>query len=306
MGVLEGAVTYANLLTLLALGLTLTYITTSVPNFAQGSFAVFSSYLAYLIYKIFNTSTYASIPFAVIFGGLIGVVTYVAVLRPLIKRDASILILMIATLAWDLILLGLIGIFSETMSKYLGTYASKFIFPYYLDFKLFGIQGIFFSSTLAIAVSLSVLLFLLYRTKFGIAMRASMENPSLAEIMGVNVETTRLFSWFLSGAFAGLAGALLPFKQEIVQATGQIIIVSIFAASIVGGLATLYGAIVGGYLVGLSESLVTFWLSKFFGTSVLVYSKAISLVILVVTLLVIPQGLATINWRRYVWRSKRS
>jgi len=301
MAVLEGAVTYANLLTLLALGLTLTYITTSVPNFAQGSFAVFSSYIAYFVYQSTKITPYFSIPFAVAFGGFIGVVTYIVVLKPLIKKEASILILMIATLAWDLILLGFIGIFSESVSKLLGTYASKFIFPYFLDYKLFGIQGIFFSSTLTVILSLSILFFLLYKTKFGIAMRASMENPSLAEIMGIDVEKTRLFSWFLSGAFAGLAGALLPFKQEIVQATGQIIIVSIFAASIVGGLSTLLGAVVGGYLVGLSESLITFWLSKFFGVSILVYSKAVSLIILVATLLYIPQGLASINWRRIVW-----
>ncbi len=305
MSVLEGAVTYANLLTLLAIGLTLTYITTSVPNFAQGSFAIFSSYIAYIIYKLFKFSPYFSAPFAILFGGFIGVITYLLVLKPLIRKDASILILMIATLAWDLILLGLIGIFSESFSKYFGAYISRFIFPYYLDFKIADIQGIIFSSTLAMFLSIAFLMFLLYKTKFGIAMRASMENPSLAEIMGVNVETTRLFSWFLSGAFSGLAGALLPFQQEIVQATGQIIIVSIFAASIVGGLSSIYGAILGGYLVGLSESLVTFWLSKIFGTSVLVYSKVVSLVILVMILLVIPGGLVTIKWRRYIWRSKR-
>ena len=304
MAVIEGAITYANLLTLLAISLTLTYITTSVPNFAQGSFAVFSSYIAYVIYKLFKVSPYLTAPFGIIFGGFIGVVTYVVILRPLIKREASILILMIATLAWDLMLLGFIGIFSESASKIVGSYVAKFIFPYYVDYKLFGIQGILFSSTIATALALLILMFLLYKTKFGIAMRASMENPSLAQIMGVDVEKTRLFSWFLSGAFSGLAGVLLPFKQEIVQATGQIIIVSIFAASIVGGLAYLHGAILGGYLIGISESLVTFWLSKFFGTSILVYSKAVSLVILVVVLLFIPKGLVSVNWRRVIWRSK--
>jgi len=93
--------------------------------------------------------------------------------------------------------LGFIGIFSETASKIVGGYVSKFIFPYYVDYELFGIQGIFFSSTIATALSLLILMALLYKTKFGIAMRASMENPSLAEIMGVDVEKTRLFSWFL-------------------------------------------------------------------------------------------------------------
>lgn len=311
----NNAVIYANLLTLLAISLTLTYITTSVPNFAQGSFAVFSSYIAFIIYKVFGFSNpYYSLPFAILFGALIGVATYMLVLRPLIKKEASILILMIATLAWDLILLGFIGIFSETATNMFKQDASKFNFIS-LDVRNIVIgdfvlnlpfRGILIASTLAVILSLAFLFFLLYRTKFGIAMRASMENPSLAEIMGVNVETTRLFSWILSGAFSGLAGGLLPFLQETFQSTGQMIIVSIFAASIVGGLSTIYGAILGGYLVGLSETLITFGLSRVLGTSVLVYSKAIPLAILIVTLLLIPKGITSVNWRRLTWRSKHS
>ncbi len=80
------------------------------------------------------------------------------------------------------------------------------------------------------------LFLLLYKTKFGIALRASMENPSLAEIVGVDVERARMFSWILSGALAAMAGTLLPFRQEIVPAGGALMIVSIFATSIVGGL----------------------------------------------------------------------
>jgi len=211
---------------------------------------------------------------------------------------------MIATLAWDLILLGFLGIFSEVLGKAIGGYASRFIFTPY-DYRLFGLQGVFFVSLLTIVVCLLGLAYLLYKTKFGVALRASMENPQLAEVMGVNVEYTRIFSWFLSGSLSALAGTLLPFKQEIVQSTGAMIIVSIFAASIVGGLSSLLGAIVGGYFIGLSETLVTFYLSKFFGSWVLVYSKMIPLAILIAVLLYVPQGIASINWRRLLWQSNR-
>jgi branched-chain amino acid transport system permease protein len=142
---------------------------------------------------------------------------------------------------------------------------------------------------------------LLYKTKFGVAMRASMENPALAEIMGVNVENTRLASWILSGALAAVAGVLLPFRQEIVPMTGGIIIVSIFASSIVGGLGSIFGALVGGYIVGMSESFVTFQLSSIFGPGILVYSRVISLIVLVITLILAPKGLMSIKWRRIKW-----
>ena len=138
---------------------------------------------------------------------------------------------------------------------------TKFIFTP-MDFELFGVEAVLVISSFIIFLLLLALFLLLYRTKFGIALRASMENPTLAEIMGVDVEHTRLFSWFLSGSLAAVAGSMLPFRQEIVPLTGTIIIVSIFAASVVGGLSSIYGALVGGYVIGISESLVTFYLRR--------------------------------------------
>jgi len=297
MGVVEGAIIYANLLVLLAMGLTLTYITTAVPNFAQGSFAVFGSYIALTFFRLFGLHPYESLPITFVLGGLLGVSCYVFVLRPLIRKEATVVTLMIATLALDLILLGMMGAYSGYLTSITHKPSAKFIFTH-LDFSIFSTSAILVVSSLVIVLTLAGLFILLYKTKFGIALRASMENPELAEIMGVNVEYTRLFSWFLSGALSGMAGCLLPFKQEIVPATGAIIIVSIFAASIVGGLSSIYGALLGGYIVGISESLITYELSIFFGTGILVYSRVISLAILIVTLLLAPKGLVSVNWRR--------
>jgi branched-chain amino acid transport system permease protein len=300
MSVLEGAIIYSNLLVLLAVGLTLTYITTAVPNFAQGSFAVFGSYIALTLLRLFNIHPYYSIPLVFVMGGLLGVAIYMGVLKPLISRGAEVVILMIATLAVDLILLGLLGSYSDYLGVITKKSAKKFILTPY-DFEVAGTTGIFFVSILTIVVILGGLYLLLFKTKFGVAMRASMENPDLAEIMGVNVEITRLTSWILSGALASVAGVLLPFRQEIVPMTGGIIIVSIFASSIVGGLSSIFGALLGGYIVGMSESFVTFYLSKIFGPSVLVYSRVVSLIVLIVTLILAPRGITSIKWRRIKW-----
>jgi len=298
--VLEGAIIYSNLLVLLSIGLTITYITTAVPNFAQGSFAVFGSYIALTMLRLFGIHPYYSIPIALIFGGLLGVAVYLFILKPLIDREAEIVILMIATLALDLILLGFLGAYSDYLGGITKKAAKKFIFTPY-DFNIGNISAIFIVSIIVIAIILASLFLLLYKTKFGVALRASMENPALAEIMGVNVEYTRIFSWFLSGSLAAVAGCLLPFRQEIVPLTGSIIIVSIFAASIVGGLASIYGALIGGYIVGVSESLVTYQLSTILGSGVLVYSKVVSLIVLVVMLILAPQGLTGVKWRKIKW-----
>ncbi|MEM2177189.1 MAG: branched-chain amino acid ABC transporter permease [Archaeoglobaceae archaeon] len=287
--ILEGAMVYSNLLVLLSLGLTITYITTSVPNFAQGSFAIIGSYFALILFYFFGIHPYLAIPIVFIFGGFVGILCYLFVLKPLIKRGASIVAAMIATLALDLILLGIIGAVSDTVENITRKSAKKFIFTIY-DFEIYNFSGVLLVSTAVICLTLIFLWLLLFRTRFGIALRASMENPMLAEVMGVDVEKTRLFSWFLSSALAAIAGAILPFRQEIVPLTGGIIIVSIFSASIVGGLGSIFGALLGGYLIGFSESFITFSLSSALGTEIMLYSRVISLLILVIMLLLAPSG----------------
>ncbi len=306
MSVLEGALIYSNLLVLLAIGLTITYITTGVPNFAQGSMAVVGAYVSLSLLVFFNMHPYYSLPVSFLLGGALGVGIYALVLRPMIRREAMVVTLMIATLAVDLILLGILGAYSDALSQLTRRGTKKFIFTP-LDFKLAGTDAILLVSSGVILVTLLSLFLLLYKTRFGIALRASMENPALAEIMGVNVEHTRLFSWFLSGSLAAVAGSLLPFRQEIVPATGAIIIVSIFAASIVGGLGSIYGALVGGFFIGMSESLITFYLSKQLGAGVLLYSKVVSLLLLIAALILSPRGIAGLRiWRHNRWRRSTS
>jgi len=296
MSVVEGAIIYSNLLVLLSIGLTITYITTGVPNFAQGSFAVFGAYVSLSLFYFLGLHPYYSLPISLIAGSFLGFIVYNIILKPLIAREAKVVILMIATLAVDLIMLGCIGAYSDYLSTATRKAAKKFIFTPY-DFNLAGFSAIFIVSIVTIILMLLSLFLLLYKTKFGIALRASMENPALAETMGVNVEYTRLFSWIISGALASAAGTLLPFRQEIVPASGAIIIVSIFASSIVGGLSSIYGALIGGYIIGVSESLITFSLSHILGSGVLVYAKVVSLTMLVLTLIFIPKGVTSIKWR---------
>ncbi len=300
MAVLEGAIIYSNLLVLLSIGLTMTYVTTGVPNFAQGSLAIFGSYVSLSLLYLYDIHPYYSLLISFILGGTLGTAFYTVILKPLIARGARIVILMVATLAADLIMLGCLGAYSDYLGSITNRTAKKFIFTPY-DFELFGSSAIFIVSSLVIATMLLSLFLLLYKTKFGIALRASMESPFLAEIMGVDVENSRIFSWLISGALAAVAGSLLPFRQEIVPASGAIIIVSIFAASIIGGLASIYGALVGGYVIGMSESLVTFELASIFGSGVLLYAKVISLTILILMLVLAPKGITGINWRRLFW-----
>lgn len=306
MAVLESAIIYSNLIVLISIGLTMTYVTTGVPNLAQGTFAVVGSYMTLAFFRLADIHPYMSLPMVFVLGGIMGLAVYLAIIRPLISRGAGIITLMISTLGIDLVLYGGAGAFSDLLENMTMRSAKNFIFTP-LDFPIWGFQGIFVVSIMVIVLMLSALYVLLFKTKFGVAMRASMENPSLAQVMGVNVETTRLVSWALSGGFACVAGALLPFKQQIYPFVGDVIIVSVIAASIVGGLGTIFGAVIGGYVIGVSESFVTFQLSKIVGPEVLVYSRVVSLIVLILMLFLAPKGILSIKWRRlFKWSSSSS
>ncbi len=171
---------------------------------------------------------------------------------------------------------------------------------------MFGLPMIVFIAPAAIAILAITLHVILRKTKFGIAMRAATQNSDLAETVGVNVKLVYGVSWILGGGFAGIAGALMSLWFQGDPNLGPLLIPSVFAASIVGGFFSIYGAIAGGVLVGLTEVLGTRFLAGEFGAWLIAYRPLIPLVFIVVTLLLAPRGLAGINWSRLRRNGARS
>ncbi|MEM3614005.1 MAG: branched-chain amino acid ABC transporter permease [Nitrososphaerales archaeon] len=291
---LRNAIIFANMLTLMSIGLTLTYMTTKVPNFAHGTLVTVGIYVSMTAGQIFNLTPYLALPFSFVLGGFTAVVIYLLVLRPQMKRGASIVGLMVATLAIDVFFIGVLNIYADSVQR-----ISKVVTRYFIlrrfDFTFADQPGIFFVLPSLVVCSVVLLHILLTRTKFGIAMRAVVEDASLAGVLGINVNKVYLVSWFIAGGLASLAGALLPLWLQGSTDTGTRMIVSIFSASILGGLLNIYGAVLGGLLVGLVEVLGTNLLAQIFGVWIIPYRPALPLAIMVVTLLVAPMGLASIR-----------
>lgn len=152
------------------------------------------------------------------------------------------------------------------------------------------------SLTMAMSILVALHLFLV-KTKFGIALRATVENPQLADLGGINSDRVYLTSWIVGGGLASLGGAVVAFTSGIAgPELGWTVIVPMFAASIVGGLYSIYGGILGGYVVGLAEYLVINALSLSLGGWILAYRPIIPLAIMVVVLLFAPQGIAGLQW----------
>jgi len=295
--IFSDAIIFASLLALLSIGLTLTYLTTRVPNFAHASFATIGVYIALVATRVWDSTPYIAIPIAFVISGIVAVALYTFILKPLIRKGASQAIQMVATLAFDLIVIAILNIFADYIVNTYQVTTREFTLRSY-DIEFMGLPLIVFAAPITIAILAITLHIVLRKTKFGIAMRAATENSDLSGIVGINVKLIFGVAWLLGGGIAGIAGALMSLWFQGDPNLGPQLIPSVFAASIVGGFFSIYGAIAGGLLVGLTEVLGTRFLAGEFGSWLIAYRPLIPLVFIVVTLLLAPRGLAGINWSR--------
>jgi len=295
--IFSDALIFASLLALLSIGLTLTYLTTRVPNFAHASFATIGVYTALIASRVWESTPYIAIPIAFAISGVVAVALYTFILKPLIRKEASQAIQMVATLAFDLIVIAMLNILADYIVRTYQVTSREFTLRSY-DAEFMGLPMIVIAAPVAVAILAITLHIMLRKTKFGIAMRAATENSDLSGVVGINVKLVFGVSWLLGGGIAGIAGALMSLWFQGDPNLGPQLIPSIFAASIVGGFLSIYGAIAGGLLVGLTEVLGTRFLAGEFGSWLIAYRPLIPLVFIVVTLLIAPRGLAGINWSR--------
>ena len=303
--IFSDAVIFASLLALLSIGLTLTYLTTRVPNFAHASFATIGVYIALITSRVWETSPYFAIPIAFAISGVVAVALYTFILKPLIRKGASQAIQMVATLAFDLIMIAILNITADYIVKTFQVTSREFTLRSY-DAEFMGLPLIVFVAPAVVIILAITLHIMLRKTKFGIAMRAVTENPDLSGTVGINVKLVYSVSWLFGGGLAGIAGALMSLWFSGDPNLGPQLIPSIFAASIVGGFLSIYGAIAGGLLVGLTEVLGTRFLAGEIGSWLIAYRPLIPLVFIVVTLLLAPRGLAGINWSKLRRHGSRS
>jgi len=292
------AVVYSSLFALMSVGLTLSYMTAKVPNFAHGSFITTGAYVAFSLFRLGRLNPYFSIPFSFLVGGVVGLMVQLAVIGPLVKRGANLVSLITATFAVGIAFDGIFGVYADLLANSFRIPESRFFLLAEQDFSFLGTNGLFFIAPISL-FSISTLLFLLLtRTKFGVAMRAAVANPSLAEVVGINLKKVYAVSWFLAGGLAGFAGNLFALRLPGNPHLGTDFTVAFFAASVLGGLSSILGAGIGGLIVGAGEVLVTVYISRLVGPWFLAYQPAIPLSIMIAGLLVMPSGIVSVNWKR--------
>jgi branched-chain amino acid transport system permease protein len=265
---------------LVALGLALIYRSTRILNFAHGDITTAGTFVAFALLSLNLPFALASV-IAILFGAVLAMAFYFCVLVPAQRREATHLGQIILTLGLGLILQGLVAYFG-------GTVPQAFPFPL-SDVKLYHLGEVIVSQlslgTFIIGLIACLLFYLLVqKTRIGLAMRATSENLPAAQTMGIPTRKVLAFSWGMAallGVIAGLflAPALLldPFFMLEPFLKG-------FAAAILGGLNSLPGAIVGGLILGVAESLAGGFIS-------VAFKNTLAFLIIILVLLVRPEGL---------------
>jgi len=264
----------------LALALVMIYQATDVVNFAQGSMAMFSTYLAWTLLG-------AGLPYWATFG-LTLVIAFVGgflieriVIRPV--ENAPILAIVIVTIGLLVILVSVAGwIYSYIQKPFPSPFPAK---PIKIGNIVFGAHDL---GAIGITLVILLLLFLFFRfTPLGLAMRAAAQDPTSSRLCGIRVSFMLGLGWGLAATFGAVAGMMVaPIVFLDPNMMGGIQIYA-FAAATVGGFTSPLGAVVGGLLVGVTENLVGTYV-RFIGTD---RKLTVALAMIIIVLLVKPSGL---------------
>jgi len=264
----------------LALALVMIYQATDVVNFAQGSMAMFSTYLAWTLLG-------AGLPYWATFG-LTLVIAFVGgflieriVIRPV--ENAPILAIVIVTIGLLVILVSVAGwIYSYIQKPFPSPFPAK---PIKIGNIVFGAHDL---GAIGITLVILLLLFLFFRfTPLGLAMRAAAQDPTSSRLCGIRVSFMLGLGWGLAATFGAVAGMMVaPIVFLDPNMMGGIQIYA-FAAATVGGFTSPLGAVVGGLLVGVTENLVGTYV-RFIGTEL---KLTVALAMIIIVLLVKPSGL---------------
>jgi len=303
---IKDALVYANCVTMMSIGFTLVYLISRIPNFAQSTFAVIGVYCTFSMVRILEIDPYIAMPLGIILGAILALFVYLGIVNTLLKYGAGPILLTISLLALQQIFLAGINIYADYVRTDLGIYSRAFMLRAN-DFRVGDFPGVLLVSSFTVIVVIVGMHFMLTRTQFGIAMRATVENAPLASVLGINIKKVSLISWMITGGLSGLAGTFLPLWFSSGPGSGGMLATSVFAASVVGGLTNIYGAILGGYVISLLEVWGSYLLMKTFGLWIGAYRLLIPLALMSIILMYEPGGLAVIieKLRAKFWGAKR-
>jgi neutral amino acid transport system permease protein len=263
-----------------AIGLSLVFGTTGLINFAHGDIVIFGAFAAWVFNAIIGLPLLAAAPIGVVLTAGLGWGIDRGMFRPLRRRGLGLFQLLVVTIGLSLVLrYGILMFFGGGRRQY-----TDFIGQEVIRFGPFSQTP---RNLIIMGISILVLVLFglaLQKSRMGKAMRAVADNRDLAESSGIDVERVVGVVWMVGSGLAGLGGILFGAMFSFQFISGFQLLLLMFAAIILGGLGTAFGAMVGGILIGIVVEV-----SSVFFPSDLGFAWALGILILV--LLVRPQGL---------------
>ena len=266
---------------LVALGFVLIYKATSILNFAQGELLMVGAYVCFSLTTGFHLPFIVAFLITVVFSFFFGLLLERVLLRKMIGE--SIISIIMLTIATSTVLLSLIQIiwgtntmsfpqiFSDEPIKFFGLFMAE-IHLYSLGLALLSVIGfgIFFKFT-----------------SIGLAMRVTSFDQQVAQTLGISIKRIFAMAWAISAVVSSIGGIILGNINGITNSLGHMGL-KVFPCAILGGLDSIIGAIVGGFVIGILENLAGGYLDSILGGGV---KEVAPFVILVIVLMIKPRGL---------------
>jgi branched-chain amino acid transport system permease protein len=272
-GIIAGGI-YA----LVALGYTMVYGILKFINFAHGEIFMMGAYVAWTLSILLGFNIIVATVIAMLVAALLGFVIEKIAYKPL--RHAGRLAPLITAIGMSLFLQALALLIFGSQIRTFKTGTVEAGMPI-LGAVVTKLQLVIIGISIGLMIALH--LFIKY-TKIGKAMRAVADNPETASIIGIDVNKIISAVFIIGSSLAAVAGVLVALEQNLQPTMGVTIGIKAFTAAVVGGIGNIYGALLGGFLIGLAENIGIWFIPSG-------YKDAIAFIILIIFLLFKPSGI---------------
>lgn len=266
---------------LVACGYSLIFSILRIVNFAHGAIYACGAMVC-LFFINHGVNPWVSLLLAIIIDGILEVIMDKVCIEPLRKKNSPGVSTLIATEGFSYVVMNLcIILFGSARQTFL---------PFYDMGAGIQIGSYSITSTKIVLFVISgglmlLMTYIINRTHFGLAVRAVQQNAQSAKLMGINVNRVVLITFFMAGATAAVAGALVAGYYQVAYPTmGTVMGNKTLATALLGGLGAMHGGLIGGIIIGILENIVA-------GTLGATYRDAVSFIILIIILVVMPSGL---------------
>ena len=267
---------------LIAIGYTMVYGVLRLINFAHGDIMMVGAFLGYAFLAIFQLPFSLAVLLAVIGASLLGIIIDKIAYKPL--REAPRISLLITAIGVSFFL-------ENTFTVFAGGVPRAFPVPDYME-QVYNVLGVTFSvsSVMVPIITLFLLigiLFILYRTKYGMAIRALSFDFKTVNLMGVDANKIIALVFALGSGLAAVGGIFWAVNYPSVEPMmGVLVGLKAFAAAVVGGIGSVTGAVLGGFIIGFTEVVVIAFFPELGG-----YKDAFAFIFLIFVLIFRPTGI---------------